>query len=87
MEKEIRKEEKKEDKKEEPAFQKRPVLKYEKYVPIDSKLTSEEQTELEKTIAFAFDNFTVESEIASFIKDRLDALYKKNWHCIVGIIY
>ncbi len=39
---------------------------------------------LKLTVEYAFNNFTVERDIASYIKEMLDSKYYKTWHCIVG---
>ena len=86
---------KEEEKKEEPKKQdvvenlpkfRRPELRFDEFIPLDIQMQGEQATVLEGIVRKAFKFFTVEREIASFIKEEYDTRWGKNWHCIVGIL-
>ncbi|GAA51672.1 dynein light chain 2 cytoplasmic [Clonorchis sinensis] len=40
-----------------------------------------------ETTREAFEKYNVETQVAEFIKKRLDEKYARSWHCVVGTWY
>jgi dynein light chain LC8-type len=47
-------------------------------------LTEQAAEEIEAVIVDAFRKFTIEKDIATFIKKEADRKFGPTWHCIVG---
>ncbi|VDN13745.1 unnamed protein product, partial [Dibothriocephalus latus] len=52
-----------------------------------SDMTLEMQDSAVKMVVLAASRFTVEKDMAAFVKKEFDSLHGETWHCIVGKDY
>ena len=62
-----------------------PLPSFDTVVLLNNQLKDKELEALDEIVLTAFKNFTVEREIASYIKAQYDGKFAPTWHCIVGI--
>ena len=51
---------------------------------IESDMSEEMQKEAVGIANIALDEFVIEQEVASYIKEEFDKKHNPSWHCIVG---
>ncbi|TGZ60343.1 hypothetical protein CRM22_008594 [Opisthorchis felineus] len=54
---------------------------------LNTEMNSEMLEYAVETTREAFGKYKVETQIAEFIKKRLDEKYAQSWHCVVGTWY
>ncbi|VDN20932.1 unnamed protein product [Dibothriocephalus latus] len=52
-----------------------------------SDMTLEMQDSAVKVVLLAVSKFTVEKDMAAFVKKEFDGLHGETWHCVVGKDY